>query len=170
MSLGHEQHALELAAARTPAGSDVTVDVALADAPAVGDHLLPERLAANVVDNAVAHNVPGGWVRVTTGTRLAAAFLEVVNSGPPSPPGTSAPCSNRSAASTDATARRRDSGSGCRSSAPSRPHKARSWTRGHGPQAVCTSPSKSPALLDKARVIVLWAQRPKEAAQVVDER
>jgi signal transduction histidine kinase len=76
------EDALELAAARTPADSDVTVHAALADAPAIGDRLLLERLAANLIDNGVAYNVPGGWVRVTTGTRPATAFLQVVNSGP----------------------------------------------------------------------------------------
>jgi len=37
---------------------------------------------ANLVDNAVEHNVPGGWVRVESGCTVAGAFLTVTNSGP----------------------------------------------------------------------------------------
>jgi signal transduction histidine kinase len=73
------EDALELSRARP----DVSVEAVLADAPASGDRLLLERLAGNLIQNALAYNVPGGWVRVTTGTRSATAFLEVVNSGPP---------------------------------------------------------------------------------------
>jgi signal transduction histidine kinase len=51
-----------------------------------GDPLLTERLAANLVDNAVRHNVPGGFVTVTTGTRAGRATLTVANSGPVIPP------------------------------------------------------------------------------------
>jgi signal transduction histidine kinase len=76
------EDALEFAAARTPAGSDVAVDATLVEAPATGDRVLLERLAANLIDNAVAYNVPGGWVRLTTGTTPTASFLEVTNSGP----------------------------------------------------------------------------------------
>jgi signal transduction histidine kinase len=81
------EDALELAAARTPKHSDVAIEAILSDAPAVGDRVLLERLAANLIENATAYNVPGGWVRVTTGARNGAAFLEVVNSGPAVPPG-----------------------------------------------------------------------------------
>jgi signal transduction histidine kinase len=76
------EDALELAAAHTPKHSDVAIEAILSDAPAVGDRVLLERLAANLIDNATAYNVPGGWVRVTTGARNGAAFLEVINSGP----------------------------------------------------------------------------------------
>ncbi len=48
-----------------------------------GDPGLLERLVANLVDNAVHHNVPGGWVRVNTGVHAdGRATLEVSNSGP----------------------------------------------------------------------------------------
>ncbi len=36
----------------------------------------------NLVDNAVRHNEPGGWIRLRTGTRDAAVYLEIANSGP----------------------------------------------------------------------------------------
>ncbi len=62
------------------------VHSALAEAPALGDPRLAERLAANLVDNAVRHNVPGGWVEVVTGMRAGRAVLSVANTGPVIPP------------------------------------------------------------------------------------
>jgi signal transduction histidine kinase len=59
----------------------VTVDAALRPGPALGDPVLVERLVTNLVDNAVRHNVPDGWVRVTTGTREGMAFIDVANGG-----------------------------------------------------------------------------------------
>jgi signal transduction histidine kinase len=81
------EDALELAAAHHPKHAGVAVEAILSDAPAVGDRVLLERLTANLIDNATAYNVPGGWVRVTTGARNGVAFLEVVNSGPRVAPG-----------------------------------------------------------------------------------
>ena len=53
-------------------------------APAVvlGDRPLLERLAGNLVENAVRHNVDGGWVRVDTGVVDGRARLQVANGGP----------------------------------------------------------------------------------------
>jgi signal transduction histidine kinase len=61
---------------------DVTVEPALQYAPARGDRALLERLAANLVDNALRHNVPAGWVCVETATDGHTAMLRVSNSGP----------------------------------------------------------------------------------------
>ena len=47
----------------------------------LGDRALLERLAGNLVENAVRHNLAGGWVRVDTGTVGGRARLEVSNSG-----------------------------------------------------------------------------------------
>jgi signal transduction histidine kinase len=47
-----------------------------------GDPRLVERLAANLLDNALRHNIPGGGVTVTTGTRGGAPCLCVTNDGP----------------------------------------------------------------------------------------
>jgi signal transduction histidine kinase len=58
------------------------VQATLGRAPALGDLRLTERLAANLVDNAVRHNNLGGWVEVTTGTRSGRGFLSVANTGP----------------------------------------------------------------------------------------
>ena len=53
----------------------------LGPAPALGDRRLAERLAANLVDNAVRHTTAGGWVEVTTGMRSGRGFLSVANTG-----------------------------------------------------------------------------------------
>jgi len=60
----------------------LTVRADLSPAAAPGDARLAERLAANLLDNAVAHNTTGGWVRVRTGSRAGHAVLSVANSGP----------------------------------------------------------------------------------------
>jgi signal transduction histidine kinase len=54
----------------------------LAPAPTTGDPILLERLAANLVDNAVRYNVPGGAVWVSTATSAVQAVLTVENTGP----------------------------------------------------------------------------------------
>ena len=51
-----------------------------------GDRRLLERLAANLVENAARHNVPGGWIEVTTAADADVARLTVENSGPVVPP------------------------------------------------------------------------------------
>ena len=54
----------------------------LAPAGVLGDRGLLERLAGNLVENAVRHNVEGGWLRVDTGTVGGRARLSVESSGP----------------------------------------------------------------------------------------
>ena len=56
-------------------------------AAVLGDARLAERLVANLVDNAVRHNVPGGWVSLRVGTEHGQAVLTAANSGPVVPPG-----------------------------------------------------------------------------------
>jgi signal transduction histidine kinase len=51
-----------------------------------GDLLLVQQLTANLIDNAVRHNTPGGDVRVATATSHGRAVLSVTNSGPVIPP------------------------------------------------------------------------------------
>ena len=60
----------------------VTVQAALQPAAALGDPVLVERLVTNLIDNAIRHNVPNGWVQVATGTRDGMAFIDVANGGP----------------------------------------------------------------------------------------
>ena len=58
------------------------VDTDLATASACGNRLLLERLAGNLVDNAVRHNIRGGWISIRTGTGGRQARFEIANSGP----------------------------------------------------------------------------------------
>lgn len=60
----------------------LTVHTSLTSAQAAGSPHLAERLAANLVDNAIRHNVAGGDVHIVTGTAQGHAFLTVTNSGP----------------------------------------------------------------------------------------
>jgi signal transduction histidine kinase len=61
---------------------DLRVDALLDPAETTGDPQLLERMIWNLVDNAVRHNEPGGWIRLRTGSSDAAVYLEIANSGP----------------------------------------------------------------------------------------
>jgi signal transduction histidine kinase len=58
------------------------IETDLAAAPTEGDRPLVERLATNLIENAVRHNTPGGWLRVRTGMHQGRPSLWVSNSGP----------------------------------------------------------------------------------------
>ncbi len=72
-----------LAAAR-PAISHLGLHVHADLQPAAldGDPLLVQQLAANLIDNAVRHNIPGGDIQITTSASPAGAGLSVTSSGP----------------------------------------------------------------------------------------
>ncbi len=55
-------------------------------APAMGDGRLVERLVANLMDNALRHNVEHGRIDVSTERRDGQAVVSVVNTGPVVPP------------------------------------------------------------------------------------
>jgi signal transduction histidine kinase len=57
----------------------------LAPAGTEGDPILLERLTFNLVENAIRHNVPDGWLSVRTGTHAGWATLTVANTGPTVP-------------------------------------------------------------------------------------
>ncbi|WP_078490986.1 histidine kinase dimerization/phospho-acceptor domain-containing protein [Streptomyces scopuliridis] len=80
-------HAVVLAAGPEAADHDVTPHLDLRPLRTTGDPVLLERLAHNLVSNAIRHNHPGGSVTVRTG----AGCLEVSNTGPVIPPGTPGP-------------------------------------------------------------------------------
>jgi len=61
---------------------NLRVEADLDEAEVAGNRVLLERMVGNLVENAVHHNVTGGWVRVRTGSVDERAFLEVANSGP----------------------------------------------------------------------------------------
>jgi signal transduction histidine kinase len=65
---------------------DVRISAALSPAPATGDPNLAESLIANLVDNAIRHNVPGGEVEIVAGPAGPGARIAVRNTGPVVPP------------------------------------------------------------------------------------
>ncbi|URN05379.1 ATP-binding protein [Actinomadura madurae] len=65
--------------------ASVDVEARLGPAEVVGDPVLLERCAVNLLENAVNYNVRDGRVWVRTGVRDGAAFLQVVNTGRPVP-------------------------------------------------------------------------------------
>jgi signal transduction histidine kinase len=68
------------------AGRGLDVGAELGTAPAIGDPRLAERLVANLIDNAIRYNLPGGRVEIATGSRGGRPFLQVSNTGPVVPP------------------------------------------------------------------------------------
>jgi signal transduction histidine kinase len=59
---------------------------ALAAAPVTADPNLAESLVANLLDNAIRHNLPGGQAEISTALTTAGAVVSVSNSGTLVPP------------------------------------------------------------------------------------
>jgi signal transduction histidine kinase len=74
------EDALELARPAI-ARLELTVQAELAPAETTGDQQLIERMVWNLVDNAVQHNQPGGWIKIATGRVAGGAVLTIANSG-----------------------------------------------------------------------------------------
>lgn len=84
--------------------ASVRIHTTLAPAPMSGDAILLQRLAHNLLDNAIRYNLPdSGWVHITTATDGLCATLTVQNTAPRWRHKTLPDCSNRSAASETAT-------------------------------------------------------------------
>jgi len=82
-----EAAAASLHAARPRARrQQLHMQVSLHPAPVLGDPDLIERLAANLLDNAVRHNTTGGTIQLTTGQQDGRAVISVANTGPVIPP------------------------------------------------------------------------------------
>jgi signal transduction histidine kinase len=64
----------------------LAVRATLDPAPTAGDPRLLERLFANLIDNAIRYNAPGGWVEISTGIRERHPFVSIANTGPTVPP------------------------------------------------------------------------------------
>jgi signal transduction histidine kinase len=64
------------------AEADLELETKLASALTSGDRRLVERLASNLLDNAIHHNVPGGWIKLATRYDSGDAVLSIENSGP----------------------------------------------------------------------------------------
>jgi signal transduction histidine kinase len=75
------------ARAQEAAHRGVHMDTRLAPAVAAGDPNLAASLVANLVDNAIRHNVAGGHIQIATTTAAGSACLSVSNTGPVIPPG-----------------------------------------------------------------------------------
>jgi signal transduction histidine kinase len=76
---------LEEIAARALRAHDLSgleLVVALKPARTTGDPALLGRLAANLVSNAIRHNITGGRIKVETRTEFGRAVLSVANTGP----------------------------------------------------------------------------------------
>jgi signal transduction histidine kinase len=59
----------------------IKVEAVLAPALARGDRVLLERMIANLVENAVRHNNPGGWIGIRTIQQADSAVFEIANTG-----------------------------------------------------------------------------------------
>ena len=59
----------------------IQVETELDHAPTIGDPRLLDRLIGNLVENAIRHNVPEGWLRVSTGETGDKVWLHVANGG-----------------------------------------------------------------------------------------
>lgn len=71
-----------IAAADRAANWVVTLQADLRPAPASGEPVLLQRMAGNLLENALRYNHLGGTVTVSSGTANGHAFLRVVNTGP----------------------------------------------------------------------------------------
>ena len=61
---------------------DLQLNTTLGPAVVDGNPQLIERLVANLIDNAIAHNLAGGRIDVATATETGQAVLSVANDGP----------------------------------------------------------------------------------------
>jgi signal transduction histidine kinase len=59
----------------------IKVEAALTPAIVRGDRVLLERMVANLVENSVRHNNPGGWIGIRTAQQTDGAVLEIANTG-----------------------------------------------------------------------------------------
>jgi signal transduction histidine kinase len=69
------------------AARKITVEDDVEPAHTVGDPYLLERLIGNLAENAVRHNVEGGWLRLSCGETADRAWLHVSNGGAVIPSG-----------------------------------------------------------------------------------
>jgi signal transduction histidine kinase len=69
------------------ASRGVRLEAKIAPAGTMGDPRLVESLIANLADNALRYNVPGGWAEISTATRDGRSGVSVRNTGPAIPAG-----------------------------------------------------------------------------------
>ena len=63
-------------------GMGLRLELDLQSAPVKGERTLLGRMTGNLVENAIRHNMPGGWFSVKTSLEAGRAVVEVANSGP----------------------------------------------------------------------------------------
>jgi signal transduction histidine kinase len=68
------------------ASRNVTVSASIATAPILGDDGLLRQLAANLIDNALRHNVPQGTLSIYVTSDHDRSTLKIANTGPVIPP------------------------------------------------------------------------------------
>jgi signal transduction histidine kinase len=75
--------------AREPdaAGRGLAIGSSITDTPVRGDARLLERLAANLIDNAIRHNIPGGRLDLQVTASGSHPTLKITNTGPLIPAG-----------------------------------------------------------------------------------
>ena len=64
------------------AGRGVTISASIGPAPVLGDARLLQRLAANLIDNAIRHNIPGGQAGIQVTAADGRSRLTIANTGP----------------------------------------------------------------------------------------
>jgi signal transduction histidine kinase len=70
--------------AREPGAADrgLAISASITTAPVLGDARLLQRLAANLIDNALRHNIPGGWIDIQVTASGGHPRLTITNTGP----------------------------------------------------------------------------------------
>ena len=86
VDLAHCARVAMATASAEAAARGLDIRPTLEPAPVRGDRRLLERLVANLVENAVRHNVDGGTVEVRTASAAGRSTVEVRNDGPAVPP------------------------------------------------------------------------------------
>lgn len=71
-----------LAQTSTDSPTSPRINTDLATAPVLGDPVLLHQLVRNLIENAVHHNMPAGWITIATGTGGGYAHITIANSGP----------------------------------------------------------------------------------------
>jgi hypothetical protein len=121
-----------------------SVDAALAPATVHGDARLAGRLVANLADNAIRYNIPGGRVEIVTALKAGRPVLLVANTGPRYPTARSSSSSSPSTGSPPAEqASRTGTAWACPSPGPSQRRTTPPSRPARGPAAA--SPSRSPS-------------------------